>query len=88
MSKINFNWKINDLSKEEKKDIKEKIETKISEISDYNNFDVEINKKPEGGADILITYNDSKFTLEGRYQGHPSSVATILWADNPQLGIQ
>jgi hypothetical protein len=88
MPEISFEWVIENLTEDEKNDIKEKIKTKISEISDYKVFNVEITKNPKGGADILITYNDSKFTLEGRYQVHRPSVAIIVWADNPLPGIR
>lgn len=55
----------------------------MSEISDYEIFNVKINKGQKSGADILITYNENKLILEGHYQGHPTSVAIIVWAKNP-----
>ena len=83
MSEINYTWNIKDLTKKEKHDIKERIETKISEISGYENFNVEINKIPNGGADILIKYNKNKLTFEGKLSASHSPVSLILWADNP-----
>ena len=82
-AKINYIWNIEELNENDKKDIKERIETKISEIPDYINFNVKINKNPKGGADILITYNNDKLTFEGIYQDHHILGVSILWADNP-----
>lgn len=82
MPTITYDWQI-ELDEKESKDIKERIETKVSEIPDYEIFNVTITKNPKGGADILIKYNDGKLTFEGKYQDHHILGVTILWADNP-----
>ena len=83
--KINYTWDIEGLTKDVKNDIKEKIKIKVTEIPYHTIFPVKVTKSPNEGATILITYNNSKTTLEGHYQGHPFSVATILWGPHPPL---
>lgn len=57
-TKINYTCNIEDLPEKQIGDIKEKVELKISEISDQGNFDVKINKSPGDGAETILILKD------------------------------
>lgn len=86
---IKFNWEVK-LDDDTTKSIEEKIVAEISPHKSYENFEfvATINKNPKDGVDILVVNQDESIRFEGRYQGHPSSAATILWADNPLPGTR
>jgi hypothetical protein len=87
MTDDQFIWKIENLSETDKQNIKTKIIEKVLNTDQFNNLlpTAVISKNPQGGADIIISIDN--FIVEGHYQDRRIVGTSILWVDNPQLGI-
>ena len=85
--KTSFIWNIEDLTENQKQDIQTRTLDRISNIDYFEDKSIEITigKNPQGG--VNITASDGEVTLEGHYQDHQILGVSVVWAENPPLGI-
>ena len=82
-----YKWNIEGLDEKHKEDLREKVEIESSRFSGHEDFHVQVDKNPKGGAFISVTDTKGKIILEGRYQNRRFPGTSIVWGENPRLGI-